>query len=244
MPASVRSLVRAGDAEARIRRRSVTRPSLSAAGKPTLLSVFPPCDLSGKNRRGSPLYRLPDRTISGGSFLPPESTPRPGRKGPGTGKGRCTVGGCIGPPVCPVMSGLGHGQAAGTGSSPSSARRRVSRPTEPMFSACVESLEVEAGAPRRRRSSRICLPEPLAHLVGRGLARPAEVAGELEVQLALADRNVPARGTRSPSPESRCRDPQRSGTSSSRWTPMSNTTRAARMRCMSSMPMWSPGSFR
>src|SRR3954471_10769319 len=35
-------------------------------------------------------------------------------------------------------------------------------------------------------------PETLAQLVGRCLARPAEVAGELEFELAFADRDVPA----------------------------------------------------
>src|SRR6185312_4044958 len=56
----------------------------------------------------------------------------------------------------------------------------------------VESLDVERGALTAPPLVADLLPELLAQLVGRGLARPAKVAGELKVQLALADRNVPA----------------------------------------------------
>src|SRR4029453_15001482 len=52
----------------------------------------------------------------------------------------------------------------------------------------VEFLEVEAGALFEVGAD--LLPQPLAHFVGRGLARPAQIAGELEVELALADRQV------------------------------------------------------
>ena len=69
----------------------------------------------------------------------------------------------------------------------------------------VERLEVEAGPGFELGPD--LLPEPLAHLVGRGLPRPAEVAGELELQLPLADVQVGLEELEALVRRSRCRIP-------------------------------------